>query len=137
MFKLNQFNISTRLFCLSALPIISLLVALGLSFEAAQEKDRQFTRLYQQHLLPLSDILATHSLLRQEGLDDLRRYRTGWSKSKRYRRKIEQLINQVETHWTAYQRTQSGVLDPLSQQADEQLQKAIELYQQWISRARR
>ncbi|EEX37290.1 methyl-accepting chemotaxis protein [Vibrio metschnikovii] len=135
MFKLNQFNISTRLFCLSALPIISLLVALGLSFEAAQEKDRQFTRLYQQHLLPLSDILATHSLLRQEGLDDLRRYRTGWASQKDTVEKIEQLINQVETHWTAYQRTQSGVLDPLRQQADEQLQKAIELYQQWISRA--
>lgn len=135
MFKLNQVKISTRLFCLSALPIISLLMVLFLSFQVAQQKDRLFDRLYQQHLLPLSDILATHSLLRQTGLDDLRRYRTGWASQNETVEKIESVLAQVGERWGAYQQQRGEAVDPLNQQADEQLEKAIQLYQQWISRA--
>lgn len=135
MFRFNQVKISTRLFCLSALPIISLLVALFLSFQVTQQKDRLFDRLYQQHLLPLSEILATHSLLRQTGLDDLRRYRTGWAGQNETIDKIESLLAQVGEHWRAYQQQRGEAVDPLNQLADQQLESAIQLYQQWISRA--
>ncbi|WP_100751940.1 methyl-accepting chemotaxis protein [Vibrio salilacus] len=135
MFRFNQVKISTRLFCLSALPIISLLVALFLSFQVTQQKDRLFDRLYQQHLLPLSEILATHSLLRQTGLDDLRRYRTGWAGQNETIDKIESLLAQVGEHWRAYQQQRGEAVDPLNQLADQQLESAIHLYQQWISRA--
>lgn len=135
MFRFNQVKISTRLFCLSALPIISLLVALFLSFQVTQQKDRLFDRLYQQHLLPLSEILATHSLLRQTGLDDLRRYRTGWAGQNETIDKIESLLAQVGEHWRAYQQQRGEAVEPLNQLADQQLESAIQLYQQWISRA--
>lgn len=135
MFKLHRFNIRSRLFFLSALPIISLLIALGLSYQAAQEKDRQFDRLYQHHLLPLSDILAIHGILRQDGLDQLRRYRTGWASQKDTVTQIDMFMVQVKEHWARYQQSQAQSSEPLNQQAEQELIKAIELYQQWISRA--
>lgn len=135
MFKLNQIRISTRLFCLSALPIISLMLALFLSFQVTQQKDRLFDRLYQQHLLPLSEILVVHSLLRQTGLDDLRRYRTGWAGQKETIEKIDNMLAQVKERWGEYQQQRGEVVDPVNQQADEQLEQALALYQKWISRA--
>ncbi|SFX37837.1 methyl-accepting chemotaxis protein [Marinospirillum alkaliphilum] len=132
---LNRLNIPIRLLLLGGVPMLGLLLVLVASFRVSEFKDELFDRLYDQHLVILGDVLHTQRLLQQTALDEIRRYRTGWASQDATRDSVTQLLEQAKGYWSAYQSVRPDADNELDQQADQQVERALRLYQEWLQPA--
>ncbi|KAA0873713.1 methyl-accepting chemotaxis protein [Nitrincola tapanii] len=129
---LSSFKISTRIWLLGGLPLLSLLLILIISFQMAAKKDALFNRLYHEHLQVMDDILSSQRLMQQTALDAMRRYRTGWSNQADTQAEVAQLLEQAKHHWHTYQQQRADEVDELNQSLDLAMQKAEKLYLDWL-----
>src|SRR5690554_1256153 len=129
---LNRLKIPARLFLLGGVPMAGLIGVLLLSFQISATKDRLFDRLYQDHLLALSDILLVQRLVQQSALNEIRLYRTGWASADGTKENVNAILQQASEHWQAYQQARIEPDSEINQSADQQFARVIEQYQQWL-----
>lgn len=133
---LSKLKISSRVLLLGVLPLFILLLVILAAFWSAQQKDKLFNQLYDNHLAILSDVMAVQQILQQSALQDIRKYRTGWASAEATEHAIKQHILQAQQHWQAF-----GQSRPTQHSADfyteldQTFEKAINHYQEWISHA--
>lgn len=129
---LNRLKIPARLVLLGGVPMTGLVLVLLLSFQVSVSKDRLFDRLYQDHLLVLSDILLVQRLLQQSALNDVRLYRTGWASADNTVASVKATLEQASQHWLAYQQARADADSELDRQADLEFADALALYHDWL-----
>lgn len=133
---LSKLKISARVLLLGILPLLVVVLVLLAAFLSAQQKDRLFNTLYNDHLAVLSDVMAVQQILQQNALQDIRKYRTGWASAEATEQAITTQLAQATTHWQAFvqnrpQRAEQDAYTALDQAFD----KALKHYQEWISYA--
>lgn len=133
---LSKLRISSRILLLGLLPLLVLLLVLLAAFWSAQQKDQLFNRLYDEHLVILSDVMLVQQILQQTALQDIRKYRTGWASAEATEQLVKQHLALAQQHWQAFVQSR-----PVAQQEDQYLaldqsfEKAIKHYEEWISYA--
>lgn len=133
---LSKLNISSRILLLGGLPLLMLLLVLVAAFFSAQQKDKLFNQLYDNHLAVLSDVMAVQKILQQSVLQDVRKYRTGWASATATEQLIKQHLATAQQHWAAFMqiRSQQEELEYYTE-LDQSFATAIKLYQQWVDYA--
>ena len=132
---LNQMKIPVRLVLLGGFPMAALALVLLLSFQLSNQKDLLFDRLYQHHILALNDLLLIQRLTQKTALDAIRLYRTGWAATGTTIDAVNQSLEEAKAVWHAYQTQRTQGESDLNQQADQQFEQAMALYQQWTQPA--
>ncbi|WP_214001060.1 methyl-accepting chemotaxis protein [Arsukibacterium sp.] len=131
---LSNLTISQRIVILGLLPLLLLAFVLVASFWAAQTKDKLFHQLYDQHLVILSDVMSAQKLLQQQGLIEIRKYRTGWASADNTRTTVLAQLGQAEQHWQDFSAKRPQLEDEQGYQAlDEAFAGAIKQYQEWLA----
>ncbi|MDX3774107.1 methyl-accepting chemotaxis protein [Chromatiaceae bacterium AAb-1] len=138
---LSRLRISARVLLLGTIPLFFLGLVLLASFWAANAKDRLFYRLYDDHLVILTDIMSAQRILQQSALQDIRKYRTGWASVEGTQQSVQQQLAQAGVHWQAFSAARPAYLadnesseDPY-QALDQAFERAVRLYEEWISLA--
>lgn len=132
---LNRLKIPVRLLLLGGIPLVGLLVVLLVSFRISETKDGLFDRLYEEHLLVVSDILVVQRLLQQDALNEVRLYRSGWASQDNTITAVNHVLEQAALAWQTYQARRSGSESELNIKADEEFEKALALYREWVQPA--
>lgn len=131
---LSKLNISQRILLLGLLPLLVLALVLVASFWAAQTKDRLFHQLYDQHLAILSDVMSAQKLIQQQGLIEIRKYRTGWASAENTRSTVLAQMEQAQHHWQRFTDKRPTGDDENSYLAlDEAFAGAIKQYEEWLA----
>ncbi|MBU1311347.1 MAG: methyl-accepting chemotaxis protein [Gammaproteobacteria bacterium] len=133
---LSKLKISGRVLLLGVLPLLMLLLVLLAAFWSAQQKDKLFNRLYDDHLAILSDVMAVQQILQQTALQDIRKYRTGWASAEATEQAVKQHLTLAQQHWQGF--VQSRPAQDSAEfyaELDQSFDKAIKHYQEWISYA--
>lgn len=133
---LSKLKISSRVLILGVLPLLMLLLVLAGAFWSAQQKDKLFNQLYDDHLAILSDVMAVQQILQQTALQDIRKYRTGWASAEATEQVIKQHMAQAQQHWQGF--VQSRPMQDDSEfytELDQAFAKAVQHYGEWISYA--
>lgn len=133
---LSRLTISARVLLLGVIPLAFLIIVLLMSFLAASAKDRLFYRLYEQHLVILSDIMVAQRTVQQTALQDIRKYRTGWAAADATQQSVQQHLEVATEHWQRFTaaRPQQAEGDENPYAAmDEAFIRVIKLYEEWIS----
>ncbi|WP_372625944.1 methyl-accepting chemotaxis protein [Arsukibacterium sp.] len=131
---LSKLKISQRILLLGVLPLLVLVFVLAASFWAAQTKDRLFHQLYDQHLAILSDVMSAQKLIQQQGLIEIRKYRTGWASAKNTQTMVLGQMEQAQQHWLHFTNTRPAGDDEISYQAlDDAFAGAIKQYEEWLA----
>lgn len=145
---LSRLRISVRVLLLGAVPLCFLGLVLLVSFWAANAKDRLFWRLYDDHLVILTDIMQAQRILQQSGLQEIRKYRTGWASAEGTQQSVQQLLDNATKHWQQFAETRPAGTEDANgedgaegaelkpyQELDEAFERTLKLYQEWISMA--
>ena len=133
---LSKLKISSRVLLLGVLPLLLLLLVLLAAFWSAQQKDKLFNQLYDNHLAILSDVMAVQQMLQQTALQDIRKYRTGWASADATEKTIKQHLEVAQQHWQAFVQSRPAQQDAeFYTELDNNFAKAIKHYQEWISYA--
>ena len=133
---LSKLKISSRVLLLGVLPLLLLLLVLLAAFWSAQQKDKLFNQLYDNHLAILSDVMAVQQILQQTALQDIRKYRTGWASADATEKAVKQHLDVAQQHWQAFVQSRPAQHDAEFYTAlDDNFAKAIKHYQEWISYA--
>ena len=133
---LSKLKISSRVLLLGVLPLLLLLLVLLAAFWSAQQKDKLFNQLYDNHLAILSDVMAVQQILQQTALQDIRKYRTGWASADATEKAVKQHLEVAQQHWQAFVQSRPAQHDAEFYTAlDDNFAKAIKHYQEWISYA--
>ena len=131
---LSKLKISQRILLLGLLPLLVLVFVLAASFWAAQTKDRLFHQLYDQHLAILSDVMSAQKLIQQQGLIEIRKYRTGWASAENTQTTVLGQMEQAQQHWLHFTNTRPAGDDEQSYQAlDDAFAGAIKQYEEWLA----
>ncbi|MEH8017546.1 methyl-accepting chemotaxis protein [Rheinheimera muenzenbergensis] len=133
---LSKLKISGRVLLLGVLPLLMLVLVLLAAFWSAQQKDKLFNRLYDDHLAILSDVMAVQQTLQQTALQDIRKYRTGWASAEATEQVVKQHLIRAQQHWQGF--VQSRPAQDSAEfyaELDQSFDKAIKHYQEWISYA--
>lgn len=133
---LSKLRISSRVLLLGIIPLAFLIIVLLMSFLAASAKDKLFYRLYEQHLVILSDIMAAQRTVQQTALQDIRKYRTGWAAADATQQSVQQHLATAAEHWQRFTdaRPQPDNSDENPYAAmDEAFIRVIKLYEEWVS----
>lgn len=133
---LYNLSIALRILLLGAVPLVFLIIVLVASFLAAREKDALFYRLYDDHLIILSDLMQAQRILQHQVSEDIRKYRSGWVSVEATHISLEEKLNIASTHWLAFQeqRPTSGDQE-LYLALDTAFEKTLRLYKDWGSYA--
>ncbi|MBE8716302.1 methyl-accepting chemotaxis protein [Cellvibrio polysaccharolyticus] len=133
---LYNLSIALRILLLGAVPLVFLIIVLVASFLAAREKDALFYRLYDDHLIILSDLMQAQRILQHQVSEDIRKYRSGWVSVEATHTGLEEKLNIASTHWLAFQeqRPTSGDQE-LYLALDTAFEKSLRLYREWGSYA--
>ena len=129
---LKRLKIPVRLLLLGGIPLVGLLLVLMLSFRISVTKDELFDRLYEDHLLVMSNILAVQRVVQQGVLDEFRLYRSGWASQDSTVATISTLLEEAGENWAAYQQGRPNADSELDQQADQQFADVLKLYREWL-----
>ncbi|MGP9802129.1 methyl-accepting chemotaxis protein [Rheinheimera sp. NSM] len=133
---LSKLKISGRVMLLGVLPLVMLLLVIIAAFWSAQQKDKLFNQLYDNHLAILSDVMAVQQILQQTALQDIRKYRTGWASAEATEQVIKQHLALAEQHWQGFVQSRPLQTDPeFYAGLDQAFAAAIKHYQEWISYA--
>lgn len=131
---LSLLKISQRIFLLGLIPLLLLVLVLVASFWAAQTKDRLFHQLYDQHLAILADIMSAQKIIQQQGLAEVRKYRTGWASAENTRSTVSAQLAQAQQHWQSFSSQRPLLADEEGYQAlDQAFARAVKQYEEWIS----
>lgn len=131
---LSKLNISQRILLLGLLPLLLLALVLAASFWAAQTKDKLFHQLYDQHLVILSDVMSAQKLIQQQGLIEIRKYRTGWASAENTRTTVLAQMEQAQLHWQSFTAKRPQLEQENGYQAlDEAFASSIKQYEEWLS----
>lgn len=131
---LSRLKISQRVLLLGLIPLCFLTVVLLMSFLAASVKDRLFYRLYDEHLVILSDIMAAQRILQQTALQDIRKYRTGWAAAEGTQQSVQQHLASATQHWQLFSNARPVNSDENAYtELDEAFNRVIRLYEEWIT----
>ncbi len=130
---LHNFSISLRVLLLGFTPLVFLALFLLVSFFAAVEKDKLFHRLYDDHLVTLSDLMRAQNLLQQQMAEDIRKYRSGWVSMDASQELIQQKLDAAQQHWQAFQQLRPAAeTADFYQPLDEAFAQSSALYRGWI-----
>ncbi|MDP2716540.1 methyl-accepting chemotaxis protein [Rheinheimera sp.] len=133
---LSKLKISGRVLLLGVLPLVMLLLVIVAAFWSAQQKDKLFNQLYDNHLAILSDVMAVQQILQQTALQDIRKYRTGWASAAATEQLIKQHLVTAEQHWQGFVHSRPVQEDAEFYAAlDQAFAAAVKHYQEWISYA--
>ena len=133
---LSKLKISTRVLMLGVLPLLMLLLVLLAAFWSAQQKDKLFNQLYDNHLAILSDVMSVQHILQQAALDDIRKYRTGWASAQATEQAIKQHLELAQQHWQTFTTKRPLQSDEAYYAGlDQSFERAIKHYLEWISYA--
>ncbi len=133
---LSKLKISSRVLMLGVLPLLMLLGVLAAAFWSAQQKDKLFNQLYDNHLAILSDVMAVQQILQQTALQDIRKYRTGWASAEATEHAIRQQLELVQQHWQGFRQSRPPQDEAeYYTELDQAFDKAVQHYQEWISYA--
>ena len=133
---LSKLSISHRVLLLGSSPLTMLAVVLAAAFFSVQQKDKLFNQLYDNHLAILSDVMAVQQILQQTALQDIRKYRTGWSSAEATEQAIKQQLASAKQLWQTFVSKR-----PPAENAqhyldlDSAFAKAVKHYEEWISYA--
>ena len=131
---LAKLKISQRILLLGLLPLLVLALVLVASFWAAQTKDRLFHQLYDQHLVILSDVMSAQKIIQQQGLIEIRKYRTGWASAENTRTTVLSQLEQAKLHWQNFTAKRPRLDDEATYQAlDDAFAGAIKQYEEWLA----
>ncbi|MBV2130807.1 methyl-accepting chemotaxis protein [Arsukibacterium indicum] len=131
---LSKLKISQRILLLGLLPLVVLALVLVASFWAAQTKDKLFHQLYDQHLVILADVMSAQKLLQQQGLIEIRKYRTGWASAENTRTTVLAQLAQAQQHWQSFSEKRPQLAEENSYQAlDDAFAGAIKQYEEWLA----
>jgi methyl-accepting chemotaxis protein len=133
---LYNLSIALRILLLGAVPLIFLAAVLVVSLMAAREKDALFYRLYDDHLIILSDLMQAQRILQHQVSEDIRKYRSGWVSVEATHSGIEEKLNNANTHWQIFQNQRPATNDQsLYEELDIAFEKTLRLYRDWGSYA--
>lgn len=133
---LYNLSIALRILLLGAVPLVFLIIVLVASFLAAREKDALFYRLYDDHLIILSDLMQAQRILQHQVSEDIRKYRSGWVSVEATHTGLEEKLNIASTHWLAFQEQRPTNGDQeLYLALDTAFEKTLRLYRDWGSYA--
>lgn len=131
---LSTLKISHRILLLGLIPLFILALVLAASFWAAQTKDKLFHQLYDQHLVILADVMSAQKLIQQQGLIEVRKYRTGWASAENTRTTVLAQLAQAQQHWQNFAAQRPVLDDEQGYQAlDDAFAKAIKQYEEWLA----
>ncbi len=129
---LYNLSIALRILLLGCIPLVFLIGVLVASFLIAKEKDALFHRLYDEHLVYLSDLMQAQRGLQHQVSDDIRKYRSGWLSAEALHVSLRQQLANAEQHWQAFTQQRPASADEAVYQAlDEAFGKSLKLYRGW------
>lgn len=133
---LSKLKISARVLLLGVIPLMLVALVLVAAFFSVQQKDKLFNKLYSEHLIILSDVMAVQQILQQSALQDIRKYRTGWASAEATEQAIKNQLEQATQQWQNFTQSRPTMADAAHYaELDQAFDKAIKHYQEWISYA--
>lgn len=130
---LSNFRISTRVLWLGLIPLFCVLGVLLASFVVVNQKDAYFDRLYDDHLVFLTDIMAVQRKVQQEGVFHLRQYRTGWATMASTEERMAVLLEETQQHWASFMALRPATADYAA--LDEAYANTLTQYERWLTPA--
>lgn len=130
---LSNFRISSRVLWLGLIPLLCVLGVLLASFKVVNQKDTYFDRLYDDHLVFLTDIMAVQRKVQQEGVFHLRQYRTGWATMASTEERMAMLLEETGQSWASFKALRPVTADYA--ELDEAYANTLAQYERWLARA--